>query len=115
MADDSLADPPATLATLDPDALDSAEIAAAVRFAEAAKAANTRRAYASDWAVSAAGRPPAVSAASCSRAALFCTSSTGNFSSINFEFERQSRGVLRQELKGLNLPNNWALCRRRWD
>jgi integrase len=32
-------------ATLDPD-----EIAAAVRFAEAAKAANTRRAYATDWA-----------------------------------------------------------------
>jgi integrase len=41
--------PASALAILDAT-LDPAEIAAAVRFAEAAKAANTRRAYASDWA-----------------------------------------------------------------
>jgi integrase len=40
---------PTSLAVLDAT-LDPAEIAAALRFAEAAKAANTRRAYASDWA-----------------------------------------------------------------
>jgi integrase len=58
--DDRLADPssltralpvPATtLATLDADTLAPAELAAALRFAAAAKAANTRRAYAADWA-----------------------------------------------------------------
>ena len=41
--------PGATLAVLDAT-LNPDEIAAAVRFAEAAKAAHTRRAYASDWA-----------------------------------------------------------------
>ena len=61
MADDSLTDrsvlAPArpapttsTLATLDASTLAPAELAAALRFAAAAKAANTRRAYASDWA-----------------------------------------------------------------
>ena len=61
MAADSLTDPstltralPApttsTLATLDAAILAPAELAAALRFAEAAKAANTRRAYAADWA-----------------------------------------------------------------
>jgi hypothetical protein len=58
-ADDSLSDPstltralpaPTTLATLDAETLAPAELAAALRFAEAAKAANTRRAYAADWA-----------------------------------------------------------------
>ena len=39
-----------TLATLDAAVLVPAELAAALRFAEAAKAANTRRAYAADWA-----------------------------------------------------------------
>jgi integrase len=58
--DDRLADPialvparpgPATsLATLDAATLAPAELAAALRFAAAAKAANTRRAYAADWA-----------------------------------------------------------------
>ena len=57
--DDSLADPtplmplpdPATsLATLDAATLAPAELAAALRFAAAAKAAHTRRAYAADWA-----------------------------------------------------------------
>jgi integrase len=62
MAADNLAEPsslppralpvaPATaLATLDAETLAPAEIAAALRFAGAAKAANTRRAYAADWA-----------------------------------------------------------------
>jgi Phage integrase, N-terminal SAM-like domain len=61
MADDhSRADPDAlvpalpvpttSLATLDAATLAPGEIAAALRFAEAAKAANTRRAYAADWA-----------------------------------------------------------------
>jgi integrase len=52
MADDSALAPtlPTTLATLDADALAAAEIAAALRFAAAAKAAHTRRAYAADWA-----------------------------------------------------------------
>ena len=60
MADDSLpaprALPPAlpipttALAMLDAEILAPAEIAATVRFAAAAKAANTRRAYAADWA-----------------------------------------------------------------
>jgi integrase len=58
--DESLADfplpppgparPSTSLATLDAERLAPAEIAAALRFAEAAKAAHTRRAYASDWA-----------------------------------------------------------------
>jgi hypothetical protein len=60
MADDSLAAlsalatalpvPATTLATLDAATLAPAELAAALRFAAAAKAANTRRAYAADWA-----------------------------------------------------------------
>jgi integrase len=59
-ADDRLAAPTAlaparplpatTLATLDAATLAPAELAAALRFAAAAKAANTRRAYAADWA-----------------------------------------------------------------
>ena len=52
-ADDLPAPPkvPATaLATLDADRLAPAEMAATLRFAEAAKAQNTRRAYAADWA-----------------------------------------------------------------
>jgi Phage integrase, N-terminal SAM-like domain len=59
MADDSLTAPTAltpalpvpaiTLAVLD-ETLAPAERAAALRFADAAKAANTRRAYAADWA-----------------------------------------------------------------
>src|SRR5690349_916856 len=57
--DDSLADPttlmplpgPATsLTTLDAATLAPGELAAALRFAAAAKAENTRRAYAADWA-----------------------------------------------------------------
>jgi integrase len=56
---DSLADPDAllpalprttSLATLDAATLAPAELAAALRFAAAAKADNTRRAYAADWA-----------------------------------------------------------------
>ena len=39
-----------TLATLDAATLAPAELAAALRFAAAAKADNTRRAYAADWA-----------------------------------------------------------------
>src|SRR6476661_1662037 len=60
MATDSLTDPStltralpvpaARLATLDAVTLAPAELAAALRFADAAKAANTRRAYAADWA-----------------------------------------------------------------
>jgi integrase len=42
--------PTTTLATLDAATLAPAEIAATLRFAEAAKAENTRRAYAADWA-----------------------------------------------------------------
>ena len=52
-ADDLPAPPrvPATaLATLDADRLAPAEMAATLRFADAAKAQNTRRAYAADWA-----------------------------------------------------------------
>ena len=57
MADDTLPDPPAlapaapttSLAILS-DTLAPEEVISAVRFAEAAKAANTRLAYASDWA-----------------------------------------------------------------
>ena len=52
-ADDLPAPPrvPATaLATLDADRLAPAEMAATLRFAAAAKAQNTRRAYAADWA-----------------------------------------------------------------
>ena len=52
-ADDLPAPPkvPATaLATLDADRLAPAEMAATLRFAAAAKAPNTRRAYAADWA-----------------------------------------------------------------
>src|SRR5690348_18478111 len=57
--DDSLADrttlmplpgPATSLATLDAATLAPAELAAALRFAAAAKAANTNRAYAADWA-----------------------------------------------------------------
>jgi integrase len=48
--DDSPADPAADLATLDAATLAPAELAAALRFAAAAKAENTRRAYAADWA-----------------------------------------------------------------
>jgi integrase len=60
MAADTIADPPAgaparqrlhaPIATLDADALDPDEIAAALRFAAAARSANTRLAYAADWA-----------------------------------------------------------------
>jgi hypothetical protein len=59
MADDSLPDPSAlprtlpvpatTLATLEAAILAPAELAGALRFAAAAKAANTNRAYAADW------------------------------------------------------------------
>ena len=59
MAADTLADPPAgaparqrlhaPIATLDADALDPDEIAATLRFAAAARSANTRLAYAADW------------------------------------------------------------------
>ena len=56
MVDEKIADlpalpvaPPTRLAVLT-DTLDPAELASAVRFADAAKAANTRLAYASDWA-----------------------------------------------------------------
>jgi hypothetical protein len=42
--------PPPALATLDPERLAPTELAATLRFAEAAKAANTNRAYAADWA-----------------------------------------------------------------
>jgi integrase len=42
--------PATTLATLDAATLASAELAAALRFAAAAKAPHTRRAYAADWA-----------------------------------------------------------------
>jgi len=46
----ALAVPATTLATLDAATLAPAELAATLRFAEAAKAENTRRAYAADWA-----------------------------------------------------------------
>ncbi len=63
MADETIANPPA-LAPLSPtsslalltDTLAPAEVVSAIRFAEAAKAENTRRAYASDWADSPIGR-----------------------------------------------------------
>ena len=42
--------PATALATLDADGLAPAEMAATLRFADAAKAPNTRRAYAADWA-----------------------------------------------------------------
>ena len=42
--------PTGTLATLDAETPAPTELAATLRFADAAKAENTRRAYASDWA-----------------------------------------------------------------
>jgi hypothetical protein len=61
--------PAATLATLDAAILAPAELAAALRFADA-KAANTHRAYAADWADFCRWRPAAPGPALPARPAL---------------------------------------------